>query len=66
MTDFEGEKAKTTNFSEINFDKLDKQKDTVYNKKKVAIATIIKNNKSIEFKILDNSFYEQITMTITE
>ncbi|QCX37135.1 hypothetical protein FF125_01280 [Aureibaculum algae] len=66
VTDFEGGKAKTVNFSEINFDKLDKQKDTIYNKKKVAIATILKNNKSIEFKILDNSFYEQITMTITE
>ncbi|WP_117883970.1 hypothetical protein [Aureibaculum luteum] len=66
VTDFEGGKAKTANFSEINFNKLDKQKDTIFNKQNVAVATIIKNNKSIEFKILDNSFYEQITITIIE
>ena len=56
-------KAVSTNFDNIDFDRFTKQQDTIFTKKQEAVAVITKNNKTIVFKMLDNTVYEQITMT---
>lgn len=58
--------TKITKFKEINFNSLLKQQDTVFNKKQEPVATILRKEKVVEMKILDDSFYKKITITVNK
>ncbi|MET2986680.1 hypothetical protein [Aureibaculum conchae] len=66
VTVFDNEKANSTKFEEIDFGRLAKQQDTVYNKKNKAVVVVSKSKNSIVFKMLDNTFYERVTMNINQ
>lgn len=62
----ENGKIKTVIFDDVNFERLKTQQDTIFNHKEKALVTISRENKTVEFKILDNWAYEQITFKVKE
>jgi len=66
VTDFERGTAGITKFKDIDFDRLSKQTDTIFNKKNKPLMVTLKNENAIVFKVLDSSLYKRITMKIVE
>lgn len=66
ITLFDKGRTNSTTFKEIDFERLTKQKDTIFNKKQKPVVTISKDDNSIVFKMIDNIFYEKVTMKINK
>ena len=58
--------TKVTKFNEIDFERLKRQQDTIFNKRQKAVAILIRKDKTIELNTLDDSFYKKVTLKVNE
>jgi len=62
ITDIERGRSHITKFSEVNFNRLTKQKDTIFSNNNNPLMVISEGENAIVFKVLDNSVYNLIAM----
>lgn len=64
ITVAEMQEPKAIKFDGVDFERLTKQQDTLFNKKNKALMAISKKDGDIVFKTLEKSAYDKITFTI--